>query len=429
MSKPSLSTSPLSAVAQALLPRREAIVQRWFELAEADPELTAMSTLSRAQFRDHIPELLEAFTLRLAALRPADPAEAGSGELQSAESHGLVRWQQGYQQRELMRECRHLHLVLIDEMEALAGAEQFDPPALAHARRELALLASDGVCESATQYAILQRAEASARMRDLEQGLAEFKESQVRQAQIWREATHDLRGGLGVVQQATAVLKRALPDAASVVAMAERGVASMQTLLNDLIGLARLEAGQEQRQLAQFDGGALLHELGTTLLPIAAARNLRLLLEGPRPLPVEGDAVKVRRIAQNLLLNALRYTARGGVVLRWDAVSGEGIPRWSLTVQDTGPGIGEGNSAPIAQALKDATDESLAVTDMPRQSEESEPAVLSTQHGVPPEQPPGEGIGLSIVKRLCELLDAHLELHTERGKGSTFRVILPAIYR
>jgi signal transduction histidine kinase len=421
--------SSLAAVAQALLARREAIVQRWFEAAEADPELTAMSTLSRAQFRDHIPELLEAFAVRLSAPQTAVHARASSDELQSAEGHGLMRWQQGYQQRELMREWCHLHLVLMDEMEAFSGSEHFDRQALAHARRELALLVSDGVCESATQYAILQRAEASARMRDLEQALAEFKESQSRQTKIWREATHDLRGGLGVVQQATALLKRELPDAASVVAMAERGVASMQSLLNDLIGLARLEAGQEQRQLAQFDAGALLHELGTSLLPLAAARHLRLLIEGPRPLPVEGDAVKVRRIAQNLLLNALRYTLRGGVVLRWSPLSSGEVSRWLLTIQDTGPGVVEGNSAPIARALKDATDESLAVTDMPRQSEEWEPAVLATQHGVPPEQPPGEGIGLSIVKRLCELLDAQLELHTERGQGSTFRVILPAIYR
>jgi hypothetical protein len=148
------------------------------------------------------------------------------------------------------------------------------------------------------------------------------------------------------------------------------------------------------------------------MLPLAATRSLQLVYEGPRPLPVAGDAGKVRRVAQNQLPNALRYTARGRVVLRWEWSADEAAARWSLTVQDTGPGIAHGNSAPIAKALKAATEESLAVAAAPQRNTESEPPILTTQ-GVPsPTQPPGEGFGLAIVKRLCELLDAQLELHT-----------------
>jgi signal transduction histidine kinase len=56
------------------------------------------------------------------------------------------------------------------------------------------------------------------------------------------------------------------------------------------------------------------------------------------------------------------------------------------------------------------------------------PAAPSPAARRPAHQRAGEGVGLSIVKRLCELLDAQLELHTEAGKGSTFKVILPAAY-
>ena len=56
------------------------------------------------------------------------------------------------------------------------------------------------------------------------------------------------------------------------------------------------------------------------------------------------------------------------------------------------------------------------------------PVLPSESKTRPDYQPPGEGIGLSIVKKLCELLDASLECETERGKGSTFRVIFPRYY-
>jgi signal transduction histidine kinase len=56
-------------------------------------------------------------------------------------------------------------------------------------------------------------------------------------------------------------------------------------------------------------------------------------------------------------------------------------------------------------------------------------ATLPSESGATPQEPqPGEGVGLSIVKRLCELLDAGLELATKPGQGSTFRVILPRSY-
>ena len=424
---------PLPTIANALLARRDAILQRWYEAAEADPELTTISTLSRAQFRDHIPEVLDAFARRLTAHHRRDQARASADERDGAVGHGLVRWQQGYQQRELMREWLHLHLVLVDELEAiLRGAPVLDEELRTVARRELALLASDGVCESATQYAVLQRAEAAARLSDLEQALAEVKELQSRQARIWREATHDLRGGLGVVHQATAALKYGLPEGANAapLAIAERGVAWMEALMSDLIDLARLEAGQERAQFTQFDAAALLRDLGTAMIPLAGAKRLHLTADGDDSLVVEGDPIKVRRIAQNLLLNALRYTPRGSVALRWERAAAGPPSRWALIVQDTGPGLASGNAAPMTRKLKEATDESLSVAEATSERPaNAEPAMLPSQDGATAGQPPGEGIGLAIVKRLCELLDAQLELHTEQGKGSTFRVIFPAAYR
>jgi signal transduction histidine kinase len=154
-------------------------------------------------------------------------------------------------------------------------------------------------------------------------------------------------------------------------------------------------------------------------------------MDGPSALQVEGDKPKVLRILQNLLLNAVKYTQHGGVSVTWGVDKGRDTDRWTFSVQDTGPGIDEAHAAPLAQEIHNATevanDARAASTD--RRRDMAAAATLPSQsEAAPQEQQPGEGVGLSIVKRLCELLDAGLELETSPGQGSTFRVILPRSY-
>jgi signal transduction histidine kinase len=428
----------LAAVASHFAARRDELLERWREAADRDPQLTTASALSRAQFYDHIPAVLEAFERRLRARRCDEKTAAADDQREGAAGHGMHRWQQGYQQREAMREWRHLQLCLVDELEAFALAHpELGMSAMSAARRALAELCSEGVCESADQYAQLQQAEAAGRVRDLERALAAFGDLETRRAATWREAAHDLRGTLGIVKNATVTLDHpAAPDSARAQTLAtlQRGVASMQALLNDLIDLARLEAGQERRETAPFDAAALLGELCLGTRPLAAERGLALAATGSATLPVEGDRLKTYRIAQNLLLNAVRYTERGGVAVRWAPDPTDEPARWVLCVQDTGPGLPAESAAPLAQALKAATEEAQAVGEKAEgageRSAQAEPAPLLRSQSAPPPSPAaaGEGIGLAIVKRLCELLDASLELHTEHGKGTTFRVIFPRRY-
>lgn len=100
---------------------------------------------------------------------------------------------------------------------------------------------------------------------------------------------------------------------------------------------------------------------------------------------VQGDSIKLQRIVQNLLLNAIKYTRQGGVRLEWSG--GSTSRQWQLSVTDTGPG-------------------------------------LSTSGG----QVAGEGIGLLIVRQLCTLLDGQLRLEESPKAGSRFTVILPQRY-
>jgi two-component system, chemotaxis family, CheB/CheR fusion protein len=116
---------------------------------------------------------------------------------------------------------------------------------------------------------------------------------------------------------------------------------------------------------------------------------------------VSGDAMKVHRIAQNLLFNAVKYTQQGGVWVRWRPLSDSTKPAgWMLTIQDSGPGLGS-----------DASAQATAVT--------ASIAADSTHQR-------SEGLGLAIVRRLCGLLDATVEVRSAQGEGTTFTVSFPA---
>jgi signal transduction histidine kinase len=431
--------SELSRLAAHLAARREQILLSWQRAVELDPELTTPSGISRTQFNDHIPQVLDAFGHRLSAEDDSDKAQAHSEQKRGAAEHGLHRWQQGYNQRETIREWGHLQYAVLSELEDYGRAHpQLQGDVMPVARRALVRLCGEGVAESAARYERLQRTEAAGRMRELESALQQLQNLDRQRAETWREAAHDLRGTVGVITNASAILTREAesdPTRAPISQILQRSVNSLRGLLSDLMDLARLEAGQEYRRLRPFDAARMLHEFCDSIRPLAAERNLFLKAEGPGALQVIGDSAKILRIAQNLVLNALKVTEHGGVCVQWEERATSGPAQWVLCVQDTGPGFQpQSPAAPLESALRQATLEAQHLDADAGTSGGAAPATTpaatlksqSAPHSF--SIPAGEGIGLSIVKRLCELLDASLELETAPGAGTTFRVVLPRAY-
>lgn len=426
----------LRMLAGHLTARRDALIEAWEKAVQDDPELTTPDSLSVLHFRDLIPKVLESFEERLRSTGFEESVLA-SEERERVIEHGVHRWEQGFSLHELVREWQHLQLTIQEEMErysaALPGVE---PATMAAARRLCTEVCGEGIAESVAQYARLQQAEAEGHLLDLQQALRQLKELDRQRAESWHEAAHDLRGNVGLVTTTTSILadpKAPEPLRAKAVTILQNSVASLHHLLQDLMSLARLEAGREHRVVAPFDAAALFRNLGEILHPLAQERGLFLEVEGPEPFPVVGDATKVQRIVQNLALNALGYTVEGGVRLTWKESQEKDTERWLIGIEDTGPGLQFAPGSPMARDLKEGTD-------LARQLEEDAPpgapvepvtgsSSSSTLPEVPPAyRPPGEGIGLSIVKRLCELLEAGLEVSTEAGKGTTFQVSLPRRY-
>ena len=202
-----------------------------------------------------------------------------------------------------------------------------------------------------------------------------------------RTTSHDLRGNFGIIQGAATLVDMAKTDEerSQMLDMLQRNLWQATTMLTELLDYSRLEAGQEQVQVTSFDAAELLTGLVESVGPLADERGLWLRSEGDETLPVEGDVVKVRRIAQNILLNALKYTQKGGVTVGWEVAPSTDY--WQFTITDTGPGLS---------------------TDTHSSS--------------------GEGIGLSIVRQLCDLLGGQVTIKSRAGEGTRFVVSLPRRY-
>jgi signal transduction histidine kinase len=355
----------LSALANHLARRRDAILSAWRVAIDLDADLNTAAKSTRSQFVDHIPEVLDAFEHRLRAQDPADKADARSDEKEWAAEHGMNRWQQGYQLTQTMQEWGHLHLCLLAELERYcrqhsdAGSQV---PAMA--RRELARLTTGGMCASAARYAQLQQSEAASRLYDLESALGELRALEADRAESWRQAAHDLRGNAHVIASASAVLSR---EGVSEVKRNQISTAlsiastSLNSLLSDLLDQARLEAGHERRNINEFDAAKLIKEFCESARTLTTDRNLFLKCEGPVELVVEGDSAKVQRILQNLVLNALKVTESGGIRVTWGAgETSVDANQWALCIQDTGPGFRTA-ATPLRKVLEDATESALDV--------------------------------------------------------------------
>jgi signal transduction histidine kinase len=409
--------------------RIEGVMSAWRATVAGDRQMTAGDSLPRIQLEDHLPAWLATFADVLAAPPGAPSARAEDSEARDAEAHGVQRWQQGYDLHDVTREWGHLHRCLHLELERLSeGHPELPGSVVAEARLKLVEQISAATSLSAERYFHLARVEAAGSVLDLERALAEVRELEQRRGELWQEAVHDLRGNLGVVANVAQGLTFAELPATKrrdFLHLLRNNVSSLHHLLDDVTSLARLQAGQEQRRVVPFDAAAELRRLCGDLRPLAESKGLYLKANGPDALPVEGDAVKVRRVAQNLLLNALKYTRTGGVAMTWhDGVTGD-RRRWRFTVEDTGPGFHAGPGAPLVHALNPtAPVEPAKGADAP-DATVSAPGDLDQR---PIMQSQGEGLGLAIVKRLCDLLDASVNFEAVSTGGTRVQVTLPHSY-
>jgi CheY-like chemotaxis protein/anti-sigma regulatory factor (Ser/Thr protein kinase) len=214
-------------------------------------------------------------------------------------------------------------------------------------------------------------------------------------------ASHDLLQPLNAAR----LFASALTDAQDVAAVRdvatriEGSLRAAEEVLDDMLDIARLESGTMRTDLAVFALDDVLDDLEHQFGPIAAQRGLSLRIRRAS-VYVRSDRVLVRRVLQNLVSNALRYTQRGGVIVGCRRRAG----RLEVQVWDTGPGIAEQHRA----------------------------VIFSEFRGLDRVSPWGEkglGLGLSICDRIARLLHLDLGLRSRVGRGSVFNITLDVAER
>jgi signal transduction histidine kinase len=419
----------VNAIADHLAQHHAAILLAWRGAIRKDPTLTSGDSLPPAELIDHVPAVLVALEhgVRQGLDLTAQPIAPDL-----AAAHGLQRWQQGYDLREVTHEWGKLNECVIAELDRCAKAHpEISLDAMAFARRVWTRLSSDGIEASVHQYFTLQQQESAGHVQDLESALDGLRLVEHERNEVWRQAAHDLRGNLGVVANVTVGLTRhgeSNGPREDFVRILMRNVTSLYQLLDDVTNLARLQAGRETRQVDAIDASSIFKVLCEDIRPLAKQRGLDLIDDGPAGFAVHGDSVKIRRIAQNLLMNAVKYTRSGYIKVSWGDSATEDPKRWLLCIQDTGPGFHTESAQAIAEALEPATAaamETVLQEESARTLEDLSPQGVVAR-SVSSES--GEGIGLSIVKRLCEMLDATIEMHSVQNEGTTFRVLFPRQY-
>lgn len=391
------ASAAMEALAARLAEECDSILARWRCDMAASGEAAMVKTLTRTEFYDQIPEFLEQFCAMLSG-----DSHALRGP---SRQHGAHRWQQGLDFEEVVLEWNALHRILFEWINVLGESTSLDPDSLRHTCWLLADTIQKAIASSLSEFYAHQRLEAEARMLDLEAVLE-------RRGQGLHQASHDLRGSLQAIQLYCNTLRRRQLDQQTdtIVGRLSHAVDGLSQLFSDMLELARLEAGRDECRISEFDAAILLRELCETMQSTAAAKGLSLQVRGVATLPVRSDPAKLRRIAQNLVLNALSYTPAGLVEVVWQA---ESATHWSFHVRDTGPGVSDSTAWSLAMGLENAenADEPITADDAVSVSRRAE------VHG--------EGVGLAIVRQLCVLLNAVLEVDTESGCGTTFRIQLP----
>ncbi len=222
------------------------------------------------------------------------------------------------------------------------------------------------------------------------------------------DASHELRTPISVIRgEADVALSRnrSAAEYRESLAVILDESKRLSRLIDDLLNLARADAGHVRLQMGELYLDELLAECCRSMEGLAAARDIAIEHRCPAEVPIHGDEQLLRRLVINLLDNAIRYTPPGGrIAAELERAAGAAAPSVRIRISDTGPGVPAAAAAHIFERFYRA--------------DEARSRDSSQQAG-------GFGLGLSIVKWIAESHHGSVELASTSEAGSTFTVTLP----
>jgi len=173
---------------------------------------------------------------------------------------------------------------------------------------------------------------------------------------------------------------------------------ALERTFTELLDQSQIELGQLRLKEAEFSPKELVQEVYSNNLALALQKGLAMHVEVDSALPdvIIGDKTRIEQILSNLVVNAIKYTQTGSILIR---ARKEGVAHWILQVKDSGIGISKEDQATIFEPF--------------RQADET----MGRRYG-------GVGLGLAIVQQLVTIMNGSVSVESELGRGSTFTVAL-----
>lgn len=244
-------------------------------------------------------------------------------------------------------------------------------------------------------------------LHDSESKREELERVMESRSRLIRGFSHDVKNPLGAADGFLALLEDEILGPVSEkqkesIGTVRRSIATALALMNDIVDLARAEAGQLEIHAGPVEAGEVARELVGEYRAQAEAKGLDIRFERAETLPlIRSDSARIRQILGNLLSNAVKYTQQGCVTVRvrfrpTDGDSGPG--EWvAIEVSDTGPGIPPEKSHLLFKEFSRLNHDAA----------------------------PGSGLGLAISQRIAHALGGDLSMESQGGAGSTFTLWLP----
>ncbi|WNV04255.1 ATP-binding protein [Candidatus Methylospira mobilis] len=214
--------------------------------------------------------------------------------------------------------------------------------------------------------------------------------------------SHELRTPLNAILGFSQMMRRD-PNASETqrenLNIINRSGEHLLSLINDVLEIAKIEAGRLQLEVAPFDLGSMVRDVTEMMRLRAQEKGLQLLLDQTSEFPryIKSDEARLRQVLVNLVSNAIKFTAQGVIIIRL-GVKNNTRKHLLMEVEDTGPGIKPEDQKRLFK-----------------------PFVQLAESGMQK----GTGLGLAISRQFVELMGGHIGVESAVGKGSLFRVELP----
>jgi signal transduction histidine kinase/DNA-binding response OmpR family regulator len=253
------------------------------------------------------------------------------------------------------------------------------------------------------EHRVLERtAELAIANKDLDLRNREVERATQLKSKFLASMSHELRTPLNAIVGFSDLLADGTPGPLNdkqkrFVSHIKQGSAHLLQLINDILDLSKIEAGQLELHCEDFEIKEVLPEVLSTIRPLAMAKNIRVEQKVDTGRAVHADRIRFKQILYNLLSNAVKFTPKDGRV-NIDCLDQKGFV--AISVSDTGIGIRAEDQQVVFEEFRQV---------------EANPHAASE----------GTGLGLAITKRLVERQGGRISLESELGKGSRFTFTLP----